>query len=140
MVERLLILVFLGVIAVAVYRLFARWQVSRANKLINAVDPVLRDFRKGTPAVLLFTTPFCAPCKSIVLPALERLQREMGDHLQVLQIDACERPEDADRWGVLSAPTTFILDASGSTRAVNHGVADYPLLKRQLGTLDSSFR
>ncbi len=137
MVERLILLAALIVIGIAVYRLFNRWQVRRANALISAVDPVLRDLRKGTPAVLLFTTPFCMPCKTVVIPALERLQREMGDRLQVLQIDACERPEDADRWGVLSAPTTFILDASGSTRAVNHGVADYPLLKRQIGTLDS---
>lgn len=137
MVERLILLAALIVIGIAVYRLFNRWQVRRANALISAVDPLLRDLRKGTPAVLLFTTPFCMPCKTVVIPALERLQREMGDRLQVLQIDACERPEDADRWGVLSAPTTFILDASGSTRAVNHGVADYPLLKRQIGTLDS---
>ena len=137
MVERLILLAALIVIGIAVYRLFNRWQVRRANALISAVDPVLRDLRKGTPAVLLFTTPFCMPCKTVVIPALERLEREMGDRLQVLQIDACERPEDADRWGVLSAPTTFILDASGSTRAVNHGVADYPLLKRQIGTLES---
>jgi hypothetical protein len=38
----------------------------------------------------------------------------------------------ADYWGVLSAPTTFIIDARGQPRAVNHGLASMEKLLRQL--------
>jgi len=135
MFERLILLGVLIIAGCIAYKVFAMWQMRRADRLVSAVDPLLSDLRKGTPAVLLFTTPFCVPCKMVQIPALERLQQEMGERLQVIQIDACERPEDADRWGVLSAPTTFILDGSGTTRSVNHGVADYPQLKRQILTV-----
>jgi thioredoxin-like negative regulator of GroEL len=74
----------------------------------------------------------CAPCKTQQTPALARLQTELGDALQVVQIDATEQPEAAERWGVFSAPTTFVLDARGITQAVNYGVAGADKLRQQL--------
>lgn len=72
--------------------------------------------------MLYFTTPTCAPCKTIQRPAIERLQQLAGHRLQVIEIDAASQLEIARQWGVLSVPTTFVLDAEGHPRHVNHGV------------------
>jgi hypothetical protein len=65
-------------------------------------------------------------------PAIQRLLSEMGDGVQVIEVDALEQPEAADRWGVLSIPTTFILDRQGQPREINYGVARAEKLKHQL--------
>lgn len=86
----------------------------------------------GKPAILYFTTPECAPCKTIQRPALNRLQESLGDRLQVIEINAQECPDLASQYGVLSVPTTFIIDSGGSLRHVNRGVARAEILLRQV--------
>jgi hypothetical protein len=54
------------------------------------------------------------------------------DRLQIIEINAYESPELAKEWGVLSVPTTFILDIQGTPRQVNHGVASAEKLLEQL--------
>jgi thiol-disulfide isomerase/thioredoxin len=85
--------------------------------------------------IVYFTTPDCAPCKTIQRPALNQLSIEMGDKLQVIEIDAIQQPELAKKWGVLSVPTTFLLDARGEARYVNNGVARVEKLMEQLQSL-----
>jgi thioredoxin 1 len=92
----------------------------------------LQMLQPGRLAIVYFTTPDCAPCKTIQRPALARLQSRMGDRLQVIEINAQEKPELAQEWGVLSVPTTFILDSSGQPRQVNHGVASTEKLLDQI--------
>ena len=131
MLERLLITLFLLAVGTAVYYLFVHNQIRRTS-VFAQTDPLLLALKPGVPIILYFTTPTCAPCQTQQTPALARLQSEMGDSVQIVRVDATEHPEDADRWGVFSAPTTFVIDASGHTRAINHGVADDHKLKRQL--------
>lgn len=108
--------------------------------VINAI--ILRRLRKpasgiedmvpGTPVILYFTTPDCQPCATQQRPALMSLSEELGAQVQIFQVDATQRPELADYWGVLSVPTTFIIDSNGQPRGVNHGVASAEKLRRQL--------
>ena len=42
------------------------------------------------------------------------------------------RPTVADHWGVLSVPTTFIIDPQGQPRRVNHGLTSRSKLAVQL--------
>ena len=86
----------------------------------------------GRPAILYFTTPTCVPCRTLQKPALNALQAELGAGIQVIEIDSLEQPEVADRWGVFSAPTTFILDGEHMPQKVNRGVASAETLKKQL--------
>jgi thioredoxin-like negative regulator of GroEL len=72
------------------------------------------------------------PCKTVQRPALAMVQAEMGDKLKVIEVDATQRPELADSWGVLSVPTTFIIDTKGRPRKVNHGVVRAEKLLQQL--------
>jgi thioredoxin 1 len=92
----------------------------------------LEGIRPGIPAILYFTTPSCVPCKTIQRPALARLQERLSDSIQVIEIDAAARPDLANYWGVLSVPTTFIIDGRGRPRRVNHGVSSAEKLQEQI--------
>ena len=86
----------------------------------------------GVPMILYFTTPTCAPCKTYQRPALEQVKQALGNRLQIVEVDASTQPEVASQWGVLSVPTTFILDANGEPRHINHGPTSAARLLKQL--------
>jgi thioredoxin 1 len=86
----------------------------------------------GVPAILYFTTPDCAPCKLVQEPAIRSLKKQLGDVLQVIEVDASTHPDLAGEWGVMSVPTTFLIDARGRPRVVNHGLATKEKLFQQL--------
>ena len=100
----------------------------------------LESIRPGIPAILYFTTPTCAPCKTLQRPALARLKDHLGEELQVIEVDASTRPDLADYWGVLSVPTTFIIDRRGRPRRVNHGVASAEKLLKQIEEVEQGTR
>lgn len=135
MIERVVVTLLLLIIGFVAYDGLRRYQVHRLASAVKT-DPILRDLKPNVPTIVYFTTPTCIPCRTQQQPALTLLQRELGDdHIQIVKIDATEQPDAADRWGVFSAPTTFVLDAHGKPREVNHGVADADKLKRQLQAL-----
>jgi thiol-disulfide isomerase/thioredoxin len=132
MIERVVVTLLLLVAGFVAYNGLRHYQVRRLASAVN-FDPILRDLKPNVPTIVYFTTPTCIPCRTQQQPALTLLQRELGDdHIQIVKIDATEQPDAADRWGVFSAPTTFVLDRHGKPREVNHGVADADKLKRQL--------
>ncbi len=131
MIERLIAALVLLVIGYVAYRLLIRRQMSQTTALAPA-DPLLRGITPGVPTIVYFTTPMCIPCKTQQAPALKRLQDEMGESVQIVRVDATEQPDAAQRWGVFSAPTTFVISGCGETLAVNHGVAEADKLRRQL--------
>ncbi len=131
MIERLIVAVVLLAVGVIAYRLVNRRQIQRTTALAPS-DPLLSGLKAGVATIVYFTTPTCIPCKTQQVPALNRLQQELGDAVQIVRVDATEDPDAAQRWGVLSVPTTFVIDALGVTQAVNHGVAEADKLRQQL--------
>lgn len=123
----------LGIILLGLgaYRLLNIWLLSRAKNNINSVLSPL----PNKPVIVYFTTPDCAPCKTVQRPALEKLMTLLGEKLHVVEIDATERPDLAKIWGVMSVPTTFLLNAKGEARYVNNGVARAEKLMEQIQTL-----
>jgi thioredoxin-like negative regulator of GroEL len=113
------------------YWLLNQRLLARAKNNLNTLPAPL----SKKPAIVYFTTPDCAPCKTVQRPALDKLTRLLGEKLQVVEIDATERPDLAKTWGVMSVPTTFLLDAHGKPRYVNNGVARAEKLMEQLQTL-----
>lgn len=115
---------------------------SLANRLILAKNQGkitgFSDYRKGVPAILYFTTPTCAPCRTIQRPALRKIKDILGERIQIFEVDASVDSKIASSWGVLSVPTTFIFDEKGRPRYVNHGVADAEKLFHQLDIEDYS--
>lgn len=132
MIERLLLAVALLAFGFIAYRLMIRSQIRRTSEMAAVGDPLLRGIKPGVPTILYFTTPTCIPCRTVQTPALDRLRDELGEGVQIVRVDATQDPDAAQRWGVISAPTTFVLDGGGATLAVNHGVAEADKLRRQL--------
>jgi thiol-disulfide isomerase/thioredoxin len=122
-------------VAIIAVGLFAYWLfnqrlLGRAQNQALALVGVL----PNKPMIVYFTTPDCAPCKTIQRPALSKLLSLTGDSVQVVEIDATQRPDLAKQWGVMSVPTTFLLDARGEARYVNNGVTRVEKLMEQLQT------
>lgn len=86
----------------------------------------------GSPSILYFTTPDCIPCKTVQRPALDKVKTTLGEQFQVFEVNAYEQPDMAKKWGVLSVPTTIILDARGTPRHVNFGATAAEKLLKQL--------
>jgi thioredoxin 1 len=131
MLERAIFAGALAIVLVLTYLLLKRNQLHRVVRS-GTVDPLLLGTRSGVPTIVYFTTPNCAPCRYQQKPALAKLQEELGDGIQIIEVDAAEQPDDAKRWGVFTAPTTFILNAEGAPFTVNHGVADTRKLAQQV--------
>lgn len=114
----------------------AYWLVNH-RLLLRAKNNIFTLFKKlpNKPVIVYFTTPDCVPCKTVQRPALDHIRNLLGEKLQVIEIDASERPDLAKRWGVMSVPTTFLLDASGEARYVNNGVARAEKLMEQIQAL-----
>ncbi|HEX9680051.1 MAG TPA: thioredoxin family protein [Anaerolineales bacterium] len=131
MLERLGLAVLIAGIGLAAYFAWTRlWLVRKARHTLG-----LPDFKPGRPAVLYFTAPGCLPCQTVQRPALNELKARWPGRLQVLEVDAIERPDLADSWGVLTVPTTFVIDSHGQPRRVNHGVARLDRLAAQLAEI-----
>lgn len=92
----------------------------------------LERFERGLPGIVYFTTPDCGACKTVQRPALSALRERLQSSLQIIEVDAAERPDLARAWSVLTVPTTFILDREGRPRHVNQGVASAEKLASQL--------
>lgn len=123
-------------LGIVILGLLAYWLIHQ-HLLVRARNNVFTLFTQwpNKPVIVYFTTPDCVPCKTIQRPVLNKLSGLMGDKLEVIEIDATQRPDLAKQWGVLSVPTTFLLDASGEARYVNNGVARVEKLMEQLQTL-----
>ena len=123
-------------IAIIVVGMLGYWLINQ-RLLVRARNNIFTLFSKlpNKPVIVYFTTPDCAPCKTLQRPALNQVSRLLGERLEVVEIDATEQPDLAKKWGVMSVPTTFLLDARGEARYVNNGVARAEKLMEQLQTL-----
>jgi len=123
-------------ISIIVLGMFAYWLINQ-RLLVRARNNVFTLFNKlpNKPVLVYFTTPDCAPCKTVQRPAIERVLNLLGETLEVVEINAYEQPDLAKTWGVLSVPTTFVIDEHGEARYVNNGVARAEKLLEQIQAL-----
>lgn len=125
MLERVLIAIGLVIAGVIAYRLVLGAQqriVSRQARAGGQTDRA---------ALLVFTSPTCAPCKLQQLPIVNRLMTDWGDRIEVRVIDVTEQPEVAQQYGVWSLPTSIVLKADRAVVAINQGVAHEHKLREQ---------
>jgi thioredoxin 1 len=125
-----LAIVIIGLGAFAYWLINQRLLMRARNNVFALVDKL-----PDKPVLVYFTTPDCAPCKTIQRPAIDRVSNLLGEKLAVIEINAYEQPDLAKTWGVMSVPTTFVLDARGEARYVNNGVARAEKLLEQIQTL-----
>src|SRR5512132_1333060 len=114
----------------AASRLYRLW-LARTRRSVDLLQP-LGIPTDGRPVVLAFTGEYCLPCKTQQHPALERLRARFGQSIHIREVDALEYAELAGRYGVLTVPTTAVLDGNRNVIAINYGVTQTEKLKRQL--------
>ncbi|KAA3644596.1 MAG: thioredoxin [Chloroflexi bacterium] len=118
-------IVFVGLL---VYWLLSRCLLAR----LRGRRLGLEGLKSGVPAILYFTSPTCVPCRTVQRPELALLSSLLGEQYKLIKVDCTERPDLAEYWGILSVPTTFIIDAQGQPRHINHGVTRADTLRQQL--------
>lgn len=138
MLERALIVLALA-LAVVVVVLVARAVVARqtAGRLGVALDLPLAD--ASAPTLLYFYGPGCPTCATQrrAVDHLAAEHRASRGPLNVISIDAAEQRDLADWAGVLTVPSTALLDPARRLRAVNHGFQPAHALAVQLEQIAS---
>lgn len=125
MVERILIAVGLVLAGMMAYWLVLRVQQRTVAQQARAGG------RAERAALLVFTSPTCAPCKLQQLPIVNRLMADWSDRIDVRVIDVTEQPDVAQQYGVWSLPTSIVLKADRAVVAINQGVAHEHKLREQ---------
>ncbi len=131
MFERIFILFALALLIASVWaavRLWSAWKLRR----LRAAAPLADLAPPGRPAVIAFSTPSCAECRTRQAPALSRLAAALGDQVTVCSLSALEHPDLVQRIGILTVPATVVLDAAGMVRHLNLGYASDVRLREQL--------
>lgn len=125
MIERLAIVLFLSLAAMAVYHVLR-------NAHLRRMRPVAID--TGQPRLLYFRSETCGVCPT-QSRIIEGLTGQFGGRLRVETVDVQHDPDMAARYGVFSLPTTILIDGGGRVRQINYGLADASKLGRQLSAL-----
>lgn len=133
MVERMLILVAVaGGIALLIAAGRAFVAARRRRALAAAAFIPAGEAGEARPVrVLAFSTPQCQQCRLLQKPALAEVAAQT-EQVEILSIDALEQPELAERYGILTVPSTVVLAPNGRASAVNYGFAPARVLLEQI--------
>ncbi|NNM66713.1 MAG: thioredoxin fold domain-containing protein [Spirochaetales bacterium] len=128
--SRLAFVLALAALGWLVYRVGIR---ARLQRLAACPTP---GFQAGNPALVLFSSPDCVPCRTLQKPEIAHFQQDWVSKVQLIEIDVTERPDLARAWGVMSLPTTVVLDKRGTAQHFNPGIVRRSDLIRQFASLE----
>ncbi len=131
MIARLVILIAVALAVAAVWGALRLWRGVRLRHL-RAQSPFEDIVPAGKPAVVAFWAPYCRDCHTLQEPALTRLEHDLSDRVTVKSLSALDYPELVDELGILTVPSTVVLDANGEVRHLNLGYASDAKLREQL--------
>jgi thioredoxin-related protein len=138
---RLGILLLVGLCTWLVIWLGQRYVQGQRRSVLTASLPVASSPASATREaeiaqshirILAFSSEDCRQCHQLQTPALQRVQATRGDAVAIVDIDATRETELAERYHVLTVPTTVVLDQSGRAHAVNYGFANTKKLLDQV--------
>ena len=101
-----------------------------ANLMTLTNDNFEAETRKGAMLVD-FWAPWCGPCRKLT-PVVEALSSEMAGKLRFGKVNVDEQPEIAEKFGVASIPTIYIIK-DGKVVANRVGAATKETLKEWIG-------
>ena len=131
MVLRLLILLVITLAVVALWGGLRLWRGFKLRRLRSRA-PFGDMLPAGMPAVVAFSSPYCRDCHTLQDPALTRLEHELSGRVTIKTLSALEYPELVDELGILTVPSTVVLDASGEVRYLNLGYTSDAKLREQM--------
>jgi hypothetical protein len=134
MVDRLLLIIAIAVAVALAWGCLCLWRAWKVRALAHET-PFAGIIPAGKPAVIGFSTPGCVECRTRQAPALAHLAAALEDAVTVRILAAPEYPYLVDRLGILTAPATVVLDATGAVRYVNLGFTDAATLAGQIGNV-----
>lgn len=135
MLARVVLLALLALAVALLWGCLRIWRAVRLGRLREA-RPLAGLIPPGLPAVVGFSSPACAECRTRQAPALERLRGALDGQITVAALSAPEHPALVEQLGILTVPATVVLDAVGVVRFVNLGFTDTQQLTVQLRGVD----
>lgn len=128
--ERLLIILILGLVGTGAYTAVKQFHVRRLNRQI------IPSSGGGQPTLLYFRSDSCAVCPTQA-QYLAKVMEEVGGNgrFALQQIDVDHQPDRAAQYGIMTLPTTMLLDAAGKVREINYGLTPPHKLQQQLNTI-----
>ncbi len=125
--ERLLIIVFLALLSTGAFTAYKQTHMRRVNRRVAPLAT-------GQPTLLYFRSDSCAVC-----PTQSRYLAGVDNgryHLHTINVD--HQPDLAHQYGVMTLPTTILLDPTGQVRDINYGLTPPHKLNQQLALLETS--
>jgi len=81
--------------------------VGVAGKAVTDATFVSDVLQSDKPVLVDFWAEWCAPCKKVD-PLLAEIAKEMGDRVEIVQVNIDENPETTRAYRVMSVPTLTI--------------------------------
>lgn len=128
--ERLLIILILGLVGTGAYTAVKQLHVRRLNRHITPPSG------GGRPTLLYFRSETCAVCPTQARYLAQVMGDEAGNGRVTLHtINVDHEPDRAKQYGVMTLPTTMLLDSAGQVREINYGLTPPHKLQQQLNTM-----
>jgi len=129
-IERIIITGILFLLGAGSFVVFKQMHVGRLNR--ETAVSAITSF--ATPTLLYFRSDTCVAC-----PTQGRYVEEVANgwngRIVIHKIDTDTEPETAQRYGVMTLPTTILVDHTGSVRDVNYGLTNAHKLNKQVARI-----
>ncbi len=132
LIIRLGVLVLVAICAWLIVLIGKRFVAERRQCALAAVPVTM--FIPTKIHILSFSSEDCHQCK-LQAPILQHIVEAHKDVVSLTEINAPTEPELADRYQVLTVPTTVVLDTDGKAHAINYGFANTQKLLKQIDAL-----
>jgi thioredoxin-like negative regulator of GroEL len=129
-IERLIITMLLFLIGTGSVVFLKQWHVRRLNRE-TAVFP---SSVATTPTLLYFSSDGCAACPTQGR-FVSQVAQAWNGRLAIRKINTDIEPETAQQYGIMTLPTTIILDHVGTIKEINYGLTNTQKLNKQVASL-----